>query len=212
MNTINPEEYLKDKGFVLKGTLDHNNLTDFIIPWFKKKNIFTVFFRALNFILLIILGAFIGYVVADGSFNLGFVWQFLAGVAAVLLIVPLHEYLHGLAYKVTGAKDVRYKVLWRDMIFYALAQNFIADYKAFRLIALAPFLVINSVLIILMFVTGFQWIVFFLGILLMHTLCCVGDFSLLSYMYEHRKQDVHTFDDTEKGESYFYVREETVAG
>ncbi len=58
------------------------------------------------------------------------------------------------------------------------------NYKQFRYIALAPFVVISLLLIAaFLLVSGTPAKALLLGALVFHTLCCVGDFGLCAYLY-----------------------------
>ena len=59
------------------------------------------------------------------------------------LIIPVHEFIHWIAYKKEGANEVRFGAIWKSFVFYAAAHNFAADYKTFRRIALAPFYILS---------------------------------------------------------------------
>lgn len=39
-----------------------------------------------------------------------------------------------------------------------------------------------------------------------HTLFCSGDFGLLTYLETNQEKEIYTYDDKEKGESYFFEK------
>jgi hypothetical protein len=86
----------------------------------------------------------------------------------------------------------------------ALAAKFVANKKEFEVVALAPFIIIATVLTILLFVVSHTWILTIVGILLTHTAMCSGDFGLLSYCEFHKDKKAVTFDDVENKISYLY--------
>lgn len=88
----------------------------------------------------------------------------------------------------------------------ALADKFVADKKEFEVVALAPFVAITAMFILLLCVAGETWTITITGILLAHTAMCSGDFGLLSYFACHRDKQVVTFDDVAGKISYFYGR------
>ena len=124
----------------------------------------------------------------------------------MLPLIPIHELIHGLFYKLAGAPTVSYKANFKKFIFYAMADKFITDQKNFVRLALAPFIVINSILIISILLSS--GIISFLlaGILFIHTAGCAGDFALVSYFIENDGRNLVTYDDVSKGESYFYKK------
>jgi hypothetical protein len=121
----------------------------------------------------------------------------------------LHEYIHALAYRWQGAPEVSYDVQWRKFIFMAVADQFVASRRAFQVVALAPFVVISTLLLGGLAVTPWPGVV--LGALLMHTACCSGDFGLLSYFDAHPEQEVVTYDDRAGKVSYFFARPSQVS-
>ena len=128
-----------------------------------------------------------------------------AVLAALVILLPIHELIHGAAYKASGAKDVRYKVAWRQFCAYAIAHNFVASSRVFRWVAVLPFLVINAVLIL-----GACWFsslqFFLLVLLLIHTAGTSGDFAMLNFLWLNRREEVYTYDDAGEQKSYFYRR------
>lgn len=198
------EKYNIPQEYKLRDTLIHENLFDFIMPWMKKNNIYT---RTYNYLMLgglTILGGLIGFKFATGTLDTTLFTHLFLGFALTFLLIPFHEALHGIAYKIAGAQKVTYKAHWKKLTFYAIADKFPIGYKPFRYIALLPFIVITTIGIIMIFIFPEYWVLF-LGILLAHSTFCGGDFALLSYMYIHRHWNILTVDDVEEGKSFFFV-------
>ncbi len=105
-----------------------------------------------------------------------------------------------------GARNTSYNVNLKKFYFMALADKFVADRKEFSVVALAPFVTITAILIILFFVAGTNWQLTVIGVFLAHTAMCSGDFGLLSYFEFHRDKEVVTYDDVESRRSFFYAR------
>ncbi|WP_126244084.1 DUF3267 domain-containing protein [Chitinophaga rhizosphaerae] len=134
-----------------------------------------------------------------------FIQWFLAGVAAVFLLIPIHELIHGQLFRLFGARDVRYGVVWKKLMFYAVAHNFAVNYRQFLVIALGPFVVLSAAMGAAAWLAPPGWKAFFLGMYAFHTLCCMGDLGLCGFMHRFRKQQPLTFDDADARISYFYV-------
>jgi hypothetical protein len=124
---------------------------------------------------------------------------------AFLVIVPLHELIHGLAYRATGATDVRYGMSVREATAYAVAHNFVADWRAFTFVAVAPFVVITTALLLAILVWPAQHL-FLFTVLLLHTTATLGDCALLNYFWVNRRRTLYTYDDADKKLSYIYAR------
>lgn len=86
----------------------------------------------------------------------------------------------------------------------ALSDKFVANKREFEIVALSPFVVITSILIILVFVVNFTWVLTILAVLFAHASMCSGDFGLLSFFEFHKEKEVVTYDDVENKISYFY--------
>ena len=77
--------------------------------------------------------------------------------------------------------------------------------RAFLIVALAPFVVLNALLIVLAIVFP-QVAVYLLFVLLWHVHGSAGDWSLLNFVWIHRARGFWTYDDAEAGKSYFFGR------
>ena len=120
------------------------------------------------------------------------------------LIIPVHEFIHWIAYKKEGANDVRFGAIWKSFVFYAAAHNFAADYKTFRRIALAPFYILSVLLVLLFLFPVPLWgKISIAAILLFHIISCSGDLSMLSYMKRDKRRNVITVDDIDNRFTYF---------
>lgn len=173
------------------------------------------FFKTLfySFLLLTALAFFVslGYGLAlvflDGKMT--YLVQLFAGLLfAFTLMILLHELLHGLAYKLVGAKKVYFGAILSQFIFYAGSNNEKFNGVQFRFIALVPFAVISA----LCFCALLFFPDYFLGILtvlFIHTLACGGDFAVVNFMQQYDLRRFHTHDSREKATTYFYL-EDTV--
>jgi len=134
-----------------------------------------------------------------GVSDLGF------GLLLTFAFMPLHEALHGLVYKAFGARDVRYKVVWRKAIAYAVAHRFVAGRRVFFWVAAVPSLVINPALLAYAYLAPEKWRLTILSALFLHISMTAGDFSLVNFFHVHRGRQPVTYDDANEGISYFFV-------
>jgi hypothetical protein len=130
--------------------------------------------------------------------------QSLCGLfAGTILVIPLHELLHGLAYRILGARKIRFGADLQQMIFFVTADRYpVSGYELYFL-AMTPFLVINMATVIISAVWFPQVILFPAFFLFSHNMMCIGDFALANYVL-HARNKVYTFDVTDKKKSYFY--------
>lgn len=207
---LRPEDLIKE-GYVLKDRLYHDDLIPFLKESLKNRTFVIQLYYALNILLLLIIFLFFGI---DYYYSPIFSWglkiSYLSlGILLSFFLIPIHEYLHSLAYKFVGATKTSYDVNLKKFYFMALADQFVMDYKEFRIVALTPFVCISlACIMIFIFPLGiFKYTA--IAILLTHTAFCSGDFALWNYFEYNRNIGLVIYDDIEKRVSYFYQRIET---
>lgn len=190
--------------YALLGVMTHATLTDFVIEWFFRRGSWLT--RAHHGMSAVTLLAAIGVAWMQGQSFLDGLKAFgLAFVSLFVIVLPLHEALHAVAYRMTGARDIRWDYSPRMMAVWVIAHRYVAGTREFVFVALAPFVVINALLVAAAFL--FQaYTVFFLFVLLWHLHGCAGDWSLLNFVWSHRERGFWTWDDADEGRSYFYGR------
>ncbi|MFM2393286.1 MAG: hypothetical protein RLZZ546_1268 [Bacteroidota bacterium] len=110
------------------------------------------------------------------------------------VLLPFHEWIHGLSFKYFGAKQVGYGVSWKAVMVYAYAQDFPINMRELKIIAVMPFAVISALLLSLIFVIP-DYRSSLLLIFLVHTLLCGGDFALIKYAFKNQDKTIYTYDD-----------------
>jgi MFS-type transporter involved in bile tolerance (Atg22 family) len=198
------QEELELQGFELLEKLDHQALVPFLQRYLKKKTAYSIFYYLFNFLFLVLLGYLftVDFQAAHYSFATRFSY-FSYGILLAFALVPLHEYLHVLAYRSQGAQRTSYAANWKKFYFMALADGFVADRKAFRVVALTPFVVITGLLSVLLLVADANGTLLLVTTILAHASMCGGDFGLLSFFACHKDAEVVTFDDVPGQMSYF---------
>ncbi len=204
---LKPEELLNE-GYILKDSLYHDDLIPFLKESLNKSSAVINLYYVFNILLFLIIVGLLGF---DFYFDPNFTWasrlSFLSfGFLFSLLLIPLHEYLHALAYKFVGATKTSYDMNLKKFYFMALADQFVMNLREFRIVALTPFVCISALcLLALIFPLGI-WKYTVMALLLIHTAFCSGDFALLNYFEINKSKDLVIYDDIEKGASYFYER------
>ena len=119
----------------------------------RKNHIIWIVFIS-GFFILFFIGFAMGKLWSDSlsfsQFGIQILKCVVFSILGCALIIPVHEFIHWIAYKKEGANDVRFGAIWKSFVFYAAAHNFAADYKTFRRIALAPFYILSVLLILLL--------------------------------------------------------------
>jgi len=184
----------------------YNDMIPFVQREFQYSTHIIRFYIILNILLLLLIIVIAYLQIAAGII---YFWKvlnavFLGFAITLTLLIPVHEAIHGVAYKLAGAPKVSFGGNWRKFYFYAVADRFVIGKKAFKMVALAPFIIISFIgIIILLFSSIFtQYII--LGILLMHTGACAGDFGMLGFYARFSDSEIFTFDDVAAQKAYFF--------
>jgi hypothetical protein len=197
-------DQIENHGYTLHAKLLHADLMSFIKPYLKPNNPIMLFYWIFN--IAIIAATVLGMYISEEK-NSIMLDKFFLGFILFFLLIPFHEWIHGIGYKLAGATSVSYKAEWKKLVFYAMADKFVAYKKPFVALAIAPFVIINLLLIIGVFISSGAWMWLFVGGLFMHTSGCAGDFALMSYFYTFWELDPVTYDDIERKTSYFYIKQ-----
>lgn len=208
MNQNLTTENLMINNYVLKDQLAIDDLVPFLQKSLKIKNVYSNGYHLFTFIAfgLLIFTLFSQYSY-DGFIDIGYgVAKASYGMGISLLLIPVHELIHGLVYKLSGAKTVKYEANWRKLYFVATAHHFVADYRIFKRVALAPFasVALAAGLAAVLLPDGFT--ISALSVLFIHTIFCSGDFGLLTYMKSIKAENPVTYDDMDQRVSYFYTK------
>jgi len=183
----------------------HNNMLPMIKEELAHKTVFTRAYKNWASVVMFFAAALLTFGLFSFGFNLNFLWFLLIGFGLSLLIIVPHELIHGLGYKWLKAPKVVYGAVWKHLMFYASAPNFVATTPGFYYMALAPFVVLNCALIAGIVLLPFYWKLALSVTLILHSFACGGDFALCSYLYRHKGQ-VFTYDDPATQEAYFYIQ------
>lgn len=138
--------------------------------------------------------------------------HFCYGSTIALLLIPLHEVLHAIAYKYVGATKTSYMANLKKFYFAAMAHNFVTSRSEFRIVALLPFACISAACIAILPFLPPAWAFTAASTLLTHTVFCSGDFALLSYFEIHQAKRPITYDDAHNKISYFYAADTSQTG
>ncbi len=198
---------LNTKGYSLLECVKNEDIIPFVKLYLKKKTFFSRFHTAANMLIVFALSVLLIYGIRFSEVSLSSgILRIVYGFGLAFLLIPLHEYIHVLAFRKKGAVHTSYEVNLRKFYFLAVADQFVADKRAFRYAALAPFVVISILLVVAALLVSMPWSLTLTGCLLLHTAFCSGDFGLLSYFDFHKDKEVVTYDNKAEKCIYFYAR------
>lgn len=196
---------LESNGYVQLCQFKHSELIPFIQRYLRKGTIAVKLYLFCNIIIIITSVIYLVNELDNNPFFDLFL-KFSNGLALSFLLIPVHEFIHGVAYRLFGAKNIYFSFSFKKIIVIAFADMFVASKKEFKIILLAPFIIISTLLLITLTLISASWQITILGILLTHTAMCSGDFGLLSYLEVNKEKQVITFDDIKNKTTFFYYK------
>jgi hypothetical protein len=130
-------------------------------------------------------------------------WAFLA---FFVVILPIHELIHGIAFKYLGAPKISFGYSWKSLMVYCYAQKFVMNLRENSFVAAQPFIWITSALVLALFVLP-QYTVLIAVLLFVHTVGCIGDFLLIKYARRNKGREIYLYDDVDEASmSYFFEK------
>ncbi len=207
-HSIRPDD-LPVLGFRQVDELRHDDLITFLLLHFRRRGIFMVIWWVASVLSFLFFAFFSVYHLWEGDIDIQwFIIGFLPALVILFLLIPLHEGLHGLAYKWAGASRVSYQVNWQKFYVAALADCFVLERQSFYVVALTPFVVVSIILLIAVVAAGTVfWQIVFSLVLLFHTLSSLGDFVMIHYMQLRPEKEVVTFDDNARNTTFFWAKD-----
>jgi len=206
------EELKKNDDYELLAHLNHKQIKDFVLKQLTGSTSKIVNVFAIYQLLMVLTGMFFlarALVLAFRNEIQPLLISVLAIVFSLSLLIIIHEVLHGIALKLTGAKHVAFGGYLKKFIFYAEADRHVLNRKQFSFVALTPLIVVKLITLTGIILTiGEPAFYFWLLLMSAHSLFCAGDIGLLSVFYNDAAKEIFTFDVKDEKTSYFYKRTE----
>lgn len=208
MSEITAEYIQHSSSYRKLSELKYDHIIPFVFENIKKSSFASRFYFFFNVVNLFLIIYFLIYGLGNDTLTFGgFIKQFITGLfAGSILVIPFHEGFHGLAFKLAGAPKIHFGADLKQMIFYVTADNYVVKRKAFYFVALAPFAIINFLVIILYFTTGIFALQTMLFFLFFHNIMCIGDFAMISFYQQNEDKELYTWDDISIKTSYIYEK------
>lgn len=204
------EELKNEENYELVAELNHGQIKDFVLKQLTGSDSKIIKVYAIYQLLMILTGMFFlarALVLAFRNEPQPLLISLVTLIFSVSLLIIIHEVLHGIALKLTGAKRVRFGGYLKKFIFYAEADRHVLNRKQFTFVALTPLIVVKLATITGILLT-FGTPAFYFWIILMsaHSLFCAGDIGLLTLFYQFQNTEVYSYDVQEEKRSYFFRR------
>ncbi len=207
MNNPTIEELQNSEKFELVAELEHRQIKEFVIDQITTESKLIKGFMIYQGIMILV-GLFFAtrpIVLAMRGNSEPLIYLLGAIVFTFTLLIIIHELLHLLALKITGAPKITIGGYLKKFIFYAEADRHVLNRKQFALVALTPLLVVKAITLIAIILTiGEPAFYFWMFVMSVHSLFCAGDIGLLSFFDRFPNSKVFTFDVKEEKRSYFF--------
>ena len=211
MKKLSPEYLMQNEEFQLLAEVEHRNVKTFILEQINFDNSLIRWFSGyqiamIAFFILLLVKAIILF---NRGINDALIQIAYAAAFSFSVLIILHEMIHAIAYWLTGARKLKAGAILKKFIFYVVADRQVIDYRSFRLIAYAPFIVVKVVCFALAI---YYWpshiVYFFLSTMCIHSLFCAGDIAMLAFYKKHSDKEIYNFDDLTSGKTFFYFRKQ----
>lgn len=199
------ETLRSNSSYKLVYELGFDDMVPFVLSQIKKKGFFSWLYLIANvlmlvIILLVLITTFFDH--SPGWKNL--LLQAVLGVfAGSILVIPIHELIHGLAYRILGSGKIIFGADLKQLIFFVTANQYVVSGRQVYLLALSPFVSINLLTIVATLILFPQWTLCAGFFLLSHNIMCIGDFAISNYV-SRAEGKIYNFDEPEKKMSYFF--------
>ncbi|MBE9512254.1 MAG: DUF3267 domain-containing protein [Bacteroidetes bacterium] len=207
-NKIQVSDLEDERRFRLITSIEHENVVPFVFRYIWKKNKVTCLYFGVNIIFLAYLLRIITFQMIPGSWSPGAtLWQlFLGFILYPVLLVPVHEGIHGLVYLLEGATKIKFGADLKQYIFYVTADHFVLNRNSFYRLAFTPFIILSLALAAcsIFIQPPYSW--GFSLCLLAHGTMCIGDFALASLFAEYPEKEIYTYDQASEKTSFFYEK------
>ena len=198
------EDLDDESKYMQKLVLSFNDMIPFILDYLKRRSLLTIFFWSACFTFLMI-AVSIRVRIAGYYPGSNIMLHSLLGIIIFpVLSVPVHESLHIIPYYLAGARKIRVGMDLNQYLFYVTAHRHVATYKQFRIVAILPFILISTTLLVCIYLLPGLWKWSLSLFLFSHATMCAGDFALLNFYYLNRKKKIYTWDDADRKLAFFY--------
>jgi len=203
------EELDTSSKFSCELRLSYQDVAVFVMSHLKGRNAAMITFWAVT-VITALLNVLMWIIVLRTPVHHSMIAGVVLGFVLIpLALAPLHEAIHYIFMRFSGAKDIRLGMDLKQGIIYLSAHRHVFGRRSFRIIASSPLFLITILFAFLIVASASPWLRWvFTSVLFMHTTMCIGDMVLLGYMQNYRPRPVYTWDDVEAREAYFYVSQD----
>lgn len=195
--------------YKLIAQLSHNQIKEFVLQQLAGGGKLVTTYMIYQ-VIMILIGTFFftrSIVLAFNESPESLYYSLAALLFCFTILIPVHEFLHGIALKFTGAKNINYGAILKKFIFYAEADQHVLNRKQFAFIALTPLVAVKIITLIgIILYLGSPVFYFLIFVMSAHSLFCAGDIGLLSIFYKNKDSEIFTYDVKAEKTSYYYQK------
>lgn len=188
-------------------SLSHGEIKEFVIDQLTKNGPVVKIFMIYQ-VAMLVLGIFFltrSMVLAFRGFWPPLWFSLAALLFSFSVLIIVHELLHAMALKLTGAPRINFGGYLNKFIFYAEADRHVLNGKQFAFVALTPLVAVKIItLAAIVFLVPQPAFYFPVIVMCVHSLFCAGDIGLLSIFYNEKECEIFTFDVKSEKKSYYF--------
>ena len=185
--------------------LRYDEIASFVMENLRQMTLLKKAFFGLCIILLFVYGFFLGKCIANIKWYTLTLYTILGFIVLPFVVIAVHEIIHIIPLLFLGIKNIRASFELQQFMVLVTTHKKVMSDKYYYFVAILPFVIINTVIIILMFLTPLIWQYALSALLFVHTTCCIGDITLIASC-KKLGRDIYTWDDFDQRISYFYQK------
>ena len=205
------EKLIQDTDYSVIKILEHSKIKSLIISEFKINRGWSRIAFVSQFIGMIVLSYFLTLTILSNvkeDITSDFIYFGIGTLFSLTILIVIHELIHACAYLLVGARRLSFGMQINKFVFYVMSDGEVLNYHQFKIVALAPAIVISLLSLTALFIFyQHSLFYFFLPVFGLHTVFCSGDFGLLSFFQNRPHLEIVTFDVKSEGKTYFYAKE-----
>jgi hypothetical protein len=201
-------ELQNENEFTLLHVLSLEDIVRFVFRQMRNRNLATVIFYAATLCSFVWMVLSFFYTLLPGQWGWAKITLhcFYGFILWPVILIPVHELIHAVVYKMAGAPNIKFGIKPESYLFYVTADKYVIGRKPFMIVAFTPFLIVGVILLLFIVSTTYPLSWSLIACLFVHTTMCIGDLAIAGFFMAHHSKEIYTYDDTEKEETYFYVK------
>ena len=198
-------QYEGDMIELLAEVKNDQTFQEFINQQLRKKTLVSLSYKALLlFICGVLLSIYLFQYSSEGSTS-NFLFQLGLGILLGMLLIPIHESIHGIYLKALGSGNVKFEWDILRFRFDCYSDKFVITKPEYYRLLLAPAILVTFVLLVLSLIFS-QFLVVFSAMILIHSALCAGDIALVNHLSYLREEQLFIYYDADYRKTIFLAK------